>query len=138
MPMDKFNPHGNGYISKYTLVEKAAGIDFDSSKSRLFMIQNAQIRNPVNQLPKAYKVHAPPMQKILAHPNSYHFKRAKFADHNIYVTKYRHDELFSGGKYTNQSRGGEGIKSWVASGDSVVWVQFGLSHVPRIEDFPVM
>ncbi|KIW74137.1 hypothetical protein Z517_12547 [Fonsecaea pedrosoi CBS 271.37] len=144
MPMDDFNPHGNGYISKMSLVEKAGGIDLDSSKSRVFMIQNAQITNTVNKMPIAYKIVAPPMQKILAHPDSYHFKRAEFADHNIYVTKYRQDELFSGGKYTNQSRGGEGIKSWVARGDSVVdedivvWVQFGLNHVPRIEDFPVM
>lgn len=41
-------------------------------------------------------------------------------------------------------RGGDGIKSWVSRGDSVldedivVWIQFGLNHVPRIEDFPVM
>jgi primary-amine oxidase len=41
-------------------------------------------------------------------------------------------------------RGGDGIKSWAARDDNVVdddivvWVQFGMNHVPRIEDFPVM
>jgi primary-amine oxidase len=41
-------------------------------------------------------------------------------------------------------RGGGGIKTWasrkdnVVDDDIVVWVQFGMNHVPRIEDFPVM
>jgi primary-amine oxidase len=41
-------------------------------------------------------------------------------------------------------RGGDGIKTWAARNDNVVdddivvWVQFGMNHVPRIEDFPVM
>lgn len=103
MPMDDFNPHGNGYVSKMTVVDKPGGLDLDTSKSRVYMMQNNQIRNPVNHLPISYKIHAPPMQRILAHPDSYHFKRAEFGNHSIYLTKYNHDELFSGGKYTNQS-----------------------------------
>lgn len=45
---------------------------------------------------------------------------------------------------TKIGKGGDGIKKWVSRGDSVldedivVWIQFGLNHVPRIEDFPVM
>ncbi|KAH6880808.1 copper amine oxidase [Thelonectria olida] len=144
MPLDQFNPFGNGYRTVVTPVEKAAGLDLDSSKARVFMIQNDKIRNSVNNLPVAYKVQVPPMQPLIAHPNSAHFARAEFADHNIYVTKYRGNELFCGGQFTNQSKGGEGIKKWVSRGESVldedivVWVQFGLNHVPRIEDFPVM
>ncbi|KAI5459688.1 copper amine oxidase [Mariannaea sp. PMI_226] len=144
MPVDDFNPFGNGYRTVATPVEKAAGLDLNSSKARVFMIQNNNIKNSINNLPVAYKVQVPPMQPLIAHPSSTHFRRAEFADHNIYVTRYRENELFCGGKFTNQSPGGEGIKKWVSRGDSVldedivVWVQFGLNHVPRIEDFPVM
>lgn len=107
LPMDKdFNPHGNGYISKTHVVERPGGLDLDASKSRVYMMQNDNIRNVVNQKPISYKIQVPPMQGILAHPDSFHFKRAEFADHSIYLTKYGHDELFSGGRYTNQS------KSW--------------------------
>ena len=102
--MDDLNPHGNGYISKVTVVDAPGGLDLDSSKSRVFMIQNNDVRNAVNQLPISYKIQVPPMQKIMAHPDSYHFKRAEFGDHNIYLTKYNHNELFCGGKYTNQSK----------------------------------
>lgn len=81
---------------------------------------------------------------MLADKESFHHKRAEFADHNIYVTSYRDGELYAGGKYTNQSRGGTGVRSFadrqdnVQDDDIVVWVQFGINHVPRIEDFPVM
>jgi primary-amine oxidase len=83
---------------------------------------------------------------LLADPSSYHARRAEFADHAIWLTKYADGELFSGGKFTNQSRGGAGIKSFVAktaednvkNEDIVVWHSFSLTHIPRIEDFPVM
>jgi primary-amine oxidase len=145
MPLDKeWNPHGIGYTVSETVVETASGLDLDPDSNRTFKIQNPNVRNPVNGKPVAYKIHAPPFQKMLAHPTSFHHKRAEFADHNIYVTTHRDRELYSGGWYTNQSRGGTGVRSWadrkdnVKDADIVVWVQFGINHVPRIEDFPVM
>jgi primary-amine oxidase len=68
----------------------------------------------------------------------------RFADHSIYVTRYKDNEYFSGGQYTNQSQGGHGVKTWAARKNNVVeedivlWIQFGLQHIPRVEDFPVM
>jgi primary-amine oxidase len=135
------NPHGTGYVVKETVIEESGGFDLDHD--RMFKIQNAAIRNPVNGKPVAYKIQAPPFQKILADKDSFHYKRMEFADHSIYVTKYREDELFAGGKYTNQSRGGNGVRGWASRKDNVkdtdivVWVQFGINHIPRIEDFPV-
>ncbi|KIV76854.1 hypothetical protein PV11_08709 [Exophiala sideris] len=145
MPLDKeWNPHGIGYTVSETVVETASGLDLNPDANRVFKIQNPNVRNPVNGKPVAYKIHAPPFQKMLADPTSFHHKRAEFADHNIYVTTHRDKELYSGGWYTNQSRGGTGVRSWadrkdnVKDADIVVWVQFGINHVPRIEDFPVM
>ncbi|KAJ9665240.1 hypothetical protein H2201_004714 [Coniosporium apollinis] len=144
MPRSDFNPHGVGYISKETIIEKSGGYDLDFDANRVFKIQNAAVRNPVNNKPVAYKIMAPAFQKMLADRDSFHFKRAEFADHNIYVTKYQDGELYAGGKYTNQSRGGTGVRSWadrkddIVDEDIVVFVQFGINHIPRIEDFPVM
>ena len=144
MPIDDFNPHGVGYFTTETPVETSCGIDADYVTNRVFKIQNVESRNPVNGLPVAYKIHAPPFQKMVAHPTSFHHKRAEFADHDIYVVRHHDDELYAAGKYTNQSRGGEGVRSWAArkenilDEDIVVYIQFGLQHVPRIEDFPVM
>ncbi|KAF2457389.1 copper amine oxidase [Lineolata rhizophorae] len=144
MPRSDFNPHGIGYTTKETVVERAAGLDLDPDANRIFKIQNAGVRNPVNGKPVAYKIHAPPFQKILADKDSFHFRRAEFADHNVYVVPYKPHQLFAAGQYTNQSRGGTGVRAWasgqepVVDTDIVLFVQFGINHVPRIEDFPVM
>jgi len=144
MPRSKFNPHGVGYTVEENLVKHSSGLDIDYDANRTYKIQNVSHRNAINGKPVAYKIHVPPFQKMLADPDSFHHKRAEFADHNIYVTAHRDNELFAGGKYTNQSRGGTGVRAWanrhddIVDKDLVVWVQFGLQHVVRTEDFPVM
>ncbi|KAL8654289.1 MAG: hypothetical protein Q9210_001602 [Variospora velana] len=144
MPRSNFNPHGVGYTVEETLIDRSGGFDINTDHNRTFKIQNSSVRNPVNGKLVAYKIHAPPFQKMLADPDSFHSKRAEFADHNIYATKYRDGELYAGGKYTNQSRGGDGVRSWanrkdgITDTDLVLFVQFGLQHATRIEDFPVM
>ena len=149
IPHSDFNPHGVGYMVRDSVVRTSSGLDADYETNRTFKITNPNSLNPVNGKPVAYKIQSPPFQKMVAHPSSYHHKRAEFADHNIYVTKYRDGELYAGGKYTNQSRGGQGVRAWANRHDNitgedgmgddiVVWVQFGLQHIVRAEDWPVM
>lgn len=144
MARSDFNPFGVGYTIQETVVQQSSGLDTDADTNRTFKIQNASVRNRINGKPVGYKIQAPPFQKMVAHPDSFHYKRAEFADHNIYVTRYRDGELYPGGKYTNQSRGGNGVRAWanrrdnVLDTDLVLFVQFGLQHATRIEDFPVM
>lgn len=144
MPRSDFNPNGTGYTIDETLVPTSAGLDIDYNANRTFKIQNASVRNPINGKPVAYKISAPPFQKIIADSDSFHFKRAEFADHNIYAVRYHDGELYAGGKYTNQSRGGAGVRAWadrkedIVDTDLVLFVQFGLQHSTRIEDFPIM
>lgn len=145
LPQDpKTNPYGQGYISKETVIGESGGYDADYDANRIFKIQNTSVKNPINGLPVAYKIHAPPFQKGMGSPDSFNYKRAEFADRNIYAVGYRDDELYAGGKHTNQSRGGTGVRSWASRKDDildkdlVLFVQFGINHLPRVEDFPVM
>ena len=144
MPREpELNPHGTGYRVEEKVVDESGGFDLDFERNRTFLIQNSAVKNPVNGKPVAYKIQAPPFQTILADKDSFHYKRAEFADHSIYVTKYQDGELYAGGKYTNQSRGGAGVRTWanrkecVRDTDIVVWIQFGINHITRVEDFPV-
>ncbi|EPS45779.1 hypothetical protein H072_166 [Dactylellina haptotyla CBS 200.50] len=146
-PKDPSNPFGTGYYISETSVDTEAGFLEAPQNNRVFKIQNPKNRNPINNKAVGYKIQAPPFQKLLASEGSYHFKRAEFADKAVYVTKYNDWEYFAAGQYTNQSRGGHGVREWckretkldVEQGDDVVvWVQFGINHIPRIEDFPVM
>ncbi|KAB5536213.1 copper amine oxidase [Coniochaeta sp. 2T2.1] len=147
LPRDPvLNPHGVGYTVKRTPITVSGGYDLDNSLGRQFKIINPSVPNPVNGTPVGYKIHVPAYQTILADSDSYHHKRAEFADRSVYVTAHRDGELFAGGEYTNQSRGGTGVRSWAdrkdtlgeKDGDPVLWVQFGINHIPRVEDFPVM
>lgn len=137
------NPHGTGYTVKRSQLPKSGAYDLDVTTNRVFKIINPKVRNEVNGSAVGYKIHVPPMQFLLADQESYHYKRAEFSDHNIYLTKHAEDELFAGGTFTNQSRGGTGVRSWAdrredLNGEPVVWVNFGINHFPRVEDFPVM
>lgn len=138
------NPYGTGYVVRETVVTESCGLQTDTTKNRRFLIQNFTKKNPVNGKPVSYRIVAPPFQRLLADEESWHYNRAEFADKSVYVTKYCEGELYAAGKFTNQSRGGDGVRTYAARKDSVkdtdivVWVQFGLNHIPRIEDFPVM
>lgn len=95
--------------------------------------------------PVAYKLVPHPSQMRLAQPDAPITARAPFTQHHIWVTKYKDGELFPGGFYTNQSNGrAGGVGDWVARKDNVentdlvLWHTFALTHVPRVEDFPVM
>ena len=52
--------------------------------------------------------------------------------------------LFRSGDFPNQHPGGDGLPRWTAADRSlvdrevVVWHTFGVTHVPRPEDWPVM
>lgn len=100
MPRSDFNPHGTGYYSKETLVEQSGGYDIDYAANRVFKIQNAGKRNPINGKPVAYKIHAPAFQKMLSDQESFNHKRAEFADKSLYAVKYKDGELYAGGKFS--------------------------------------
>lgn len=138
------NPHGTGYTNQETTVEKSGGYNLNMAKNRVYKIKNLSSINPVNKKAVAYKIMAPDFQKIVAQQESFNYRRTEFSSHNLFVTKYQPNELYAAGMYTSQSRGGVGVRTWAGRADNVkdedivVWVQFGMNHIPRIEDFPVM
>ncbi|RSH94905.1 hypothetical protein EHS25_004711 [Saitozyma podzolica] len=149
MPFDKANPPadnrwGVGYVVEKKPLTVSGFADAAPHKNRVFKITNPSKLNPVSGRPVSYKLVPTPSQLLLAHPDSVAFARTEFGDHHIYVTQHRDGELYAGGRYTNQSYGkAEGIRSWIAQEDNienddiVVWHTFGLTHNPRVEDFPV-
>ena len=67
-----------------------------------------------------------------------------FANYHLWVTPHSDTERYPSGEYTVQGTGTNGLPDWTAGdrnikGDDVVlWHAFGVTHVPRPEDFPVM
>ena len=82
---------------------------------------------------------------LLADPESWHGKRAKYAFHPFWVTTHRDEELYAAGDYTYQSIPGKSdLGAWAdrsdptEDSDIVVWHSISLTHNPRPEDYPVM
>ncbi|KAF4965928.1 hypothetical protein FSARC_6315 [Fusarium sarcochroum] len=157
----KTNPMGNLYEIERKPVTKASWTDAEPRLNRLIKLEHATKRNAISGRPVGYKLVPPATQMLLADEKSLAIARAPFAQHHVWVTGYRDGELWAAGEFTNQSKAEVGgVADMVKRGDwftdddrandevedrnkgkrssPVVWVSFGLTHNPRVEDWPVM
>ncbi|GFF64641.1 copper amine oxidase [Aspergillus lentulus] len=146
------NPYGNGFHAKKTPLRTAMQgmADYCHETSRGWDITNPSRLNPSTRKPIAYKILNNNCPALLAKPGSTVHKRAGFARHALWVLPYRDHEIFPAGQYVCQSTGEEDhphnatIVDWAARNESiedtdiVCYIQFGLTHFPRTEDFPIM
>jgi primary-amine oxidase len=139
------NPAGNLYEVRKTPIKQSSWWDASPQLNRIVKMVNPNKTNPISGNPVGYKFTPLPTQLLLADPESIQARRAQFAQHHLWVTKYRDGELYAGGRYTLQSQSEiDGVSDAVKRGDLVenedvvVWSVFGITHNPRIEDWPVM
>ncbi|CAM6033317.1 unnamed protein product [Sphagnum compactum] len=140
------NPHNNAFYAEETLLrsELEAQRDCNSLTARHWLVRNTRTFNRTGQL-TGYKLMPGSNCLPLAGPDAKFLRRAAFLNHNLWVTQYNRDECFPGGEFPNQNpRVGEGLPTWVQQDrkleetDIVLWYVFGVTHVPRLEDWPVM
>ena len=144
-PISADNPQGTAFRSVATPFrnESDAQSQVDPSRSRHWKVANPEVENRLG-LPVAYKLLPQGTPTMLAHEDSVHAQRARFAKHNLWVTAYDPDEMSAAGDFTNLHPGLGGLPEYAAQNrplentDVVVWHSFGLTHVPRPEDWPVM
>ena len=140
------NPWGNAFRANATLLERESDAKrtVHPSSSRSWKVTNPDVTNRLGQ-PVGYKL-LPMMSTptLLARPDSPIGRRAGFAHHNLWVTPFAADERRAAGEYPNQHAGGDGLPAWTAADrdlvdtDVVLWYTFGVTHIPRPEDWPVM
>lgn len=139
------NPFCNAmtHVARRLESEQAAKRRIDPARSRTWKIANPHSRNRLGE-PVAYKLVPGSTPTLLARPGSSIARRAGFATENLWVTPYASDERRAAGDYPNQHIGDDGLPRWTAAdrslvgADIVVWHAFGVTHVPRPEDWPVM
>lgn len=142
----KDNVHNNAFYAEEKLLrsELQAMRDCNPLTARHWIVRNTRTVNRTGQL-TGYKLVPGSNCLPLAGPEAKFLRRAAFLKHNLWVTPYAHNEMFPGGEFPNQNpRVGEGLASWVKQNrsleeaDIVLWYVFGLTHIPRLEDWPVM
>jgi primary-amine oxidase len=145
LPPGEDNPWSNGFVPVARRLESEleARRNVDPSSGRFWKFVNPEVRNRLGD-PVAYKLLPASSPTMLADPESSVGRRAGFARHNLWVTPFAADERRGAGDYPNQHTGGDGLPKWTAADrsltgtDIVAWHTFGVTHIPRPEDWPVM
>ena len=145
LPPGPDNPWANAFESHATLLatERQAQRLVDPARSRCWKVVAGTSRNRLGE-PTAYKLVPGATPTLLADPDSSVGRRARFATRNLWVTPYAPGERRAAGDYPNQHPGGDGLARWteadrpIVDEDVVLWHTFGVTHVPRPEEWPVM
>ncbi len=139
------DPYGLGLALSSTPLrtETEGKQDYDWSTQRGWKIVNDNIRNGLGT-PVGYKLVPSGMFPPLLDQSSPAFRRAEVIGHTLWVTPYHPDERWPCGDFPTQSEQDAGLPVWTAQDrsientDVVLWYVFGLHHIPRPEDWPVM
>ncbi|KAF7009636.1 hypothetical protein CFC21_024148 [Triticum aestivum] len=140
------NVHNNAFYAEEKILksELQAMRDCDPSSARHWIVRNTRAVNRTGQ-PTGFRLVPGSNCLPFALPEAKFLRRAGFLKHNLWVTPYKSDEKFPGGEFPNQNpRLHEGLATWVKKDrpleetDIVLWYVFGLTHIPRLEDWPVM
>ncbi|WP_314145962.1 primary-amine oxidase [uncultured Leifsonia sp.] len=145
LPMGPLNRRGNAFTwSDSQLKDEASAKRLaDGLRARVWDVRSAHRKNHVGR-PTGYCLIPEGKAPLLAQPGSTVAARANFATRHLWATRYAEDEIFPAGTYPSQSSGFQGLPAWTAANrsidgeDIVLWHQFGPTHFPRTEDWPVM
>ncbi len=143
--IDENNAFENAFFAKSTPLEteQSALGNMNLETARYWKIVNETSKNYLGE-PVGYKFIPGDNCMPFASKKSSWRKRAGFVDHHVWVTPYEERELYAAGDYPNQHIGGDGLIKWVEKDrevrnkDVVFWYTMGHTHIPRIEDYPVM
>jgi primary-amine oxidase len=143
-PPGEGNELGNVMVLSRTLLEREsqAQRDVDANRARTWSVVNNARTNGVGR-PVGYRLMPGIAPTLLAHEGSAIAQRAAFARHNLWVTPYAAEERRAAGHPVCHP-GGAGLPEFGAGDrdlvdtDVVLWYSFGVNHVPRPEDWPVM
>ncbi|MFD1213169.1 primary-amine oxidase [Arthrobacter sp. GCM10027362] len=145
VPVSGENPRGNAFTRKRTVLRtESEGVrEADMAAGRTWHISNPQSLNRLGE-PVGYKLYPQGQPMLLADPGSSVAKRAAFATKDLWVTRFAEEERYPTGDFVNQHAGGAGLPAYIQQDrsidgeDIVVWHTFGLTHYPRVEDWPIM
>jgi primary-amine oxidase len=139
------DPYGLGLVVRERALrtEAEGKQDYDWGVQRAWKVVNGQVLNGLGT-PVGYKLVPTGAFPPLLDPSSQAFKRAEVIGHTLWVTPYHPDERWPCGDFPNMSSRDTGLPAWtvadrpIENTDVVLWYVFGIHHITRPEDWPVM
>jgi len=145
LPVSDANPHGLALeiIETPLRTESDGRQTYDWDTQRSWNVASTGSVNGLGTRP-AYKLVPAGSFPSLIDESSPAFQRAEVIGHTLWVTPYAPEERWPCGEFPNLSRVDLGLPAWTARDrsiedtDVVLWHVFGLHHITRPEDWPVM
>jgi primary-amine oxidase len=145
LPTGPENPYGLAMVQRNTpLRTEAEGKqDYSWPTQRYWKIENPNSRNALGT-PVSYKLVPTGAIPTLMDPAAPVLQVANVIGHTLWVTAYDEDERWPCGEFVNQGTVDHGLPAWTAANrsientDVVLWYVFGIHHITRVEDWPVM
>ncbi len=137
------NPLRNVFHMHHTPLSTEQARDVNASATRFWMVESTTKTNAFGE-PTAYMIKPGDTTVPYSAPNYLPLERAAFAQHPLWATRYKPDELYAAGNYPNHGSAGAGLQAYTSSpenisnGDLVAWFTTGVTHHPTIEHYPVL
>src|SRR6478672_3540095 len=144
-PMGPDNPYGLSVVLRNVPLrtESEGKQDVNFATQRSWKVVNTNVVNGLGTNP-SYKLVPSGAIPMMFDPASPVFQRASVIGHTLWVTPNSPDERWPAGEFVNQSSKDTGLAEWtkadrnIENTDVVLWYVFGIHHVTRPEDWPVM
>ncbi|KAE9281571.1 Histamine oxidase [Phytophthora fragariae] len=145
LPISPENPVGNAFKRVVTCLEREgdAQRETDNKLGRAWLIASSEKVNCLGR-PTGYVLFPEGAPLLLAEDDSSINKRVQYATKHLRVTQYARDDMWAAGYTPNRHPGHAGLPAYAKANrlvdgeDIVVWYTFGLTHFPRVEDWPAM
>ncbi len=144
-PVSEDNPYGLALVTQSTPItsEAESARDFDWSTQRAWKVVNPAKTNR-HGTNVAYKLVPGACFPPMMDPTTPQYLRAPVIGHTLWVTRNSAEERWPAGAYPVQSEVDTGITEWVKDDapledtDIVLWYVFGIHHITRMEEWPIM
>ena len=144
-PIGPENPHGLSVVVRNVpLLTEEDGIqDVHFETPRAWKVGNTNTVNGLGTHP-SYKLVPSGAIPPMFDPAAPVIQRASVIGHTLWVTPNHPEERWPAGEFVNQSAVDTGLAEWtkanrsIENTDVVLWYVFGIHHITRPEDWPVM
>ncbi|TFD26141.1 primary-amine oxidase [Cryobacterium cryoconiti] len=142
-PISAANPLGLAITQQNTPIETEGFDDFNWDTQRAWKVVNENSFNGLGT-PVSYKLVPGGAIPSFFDPAAPALQRAQVIGHTVWVTPTDEAERWPCGEFVNQSAVDHGLPEWikarrpVRNADLVLWYVFGIHHITRPEEWPIM
>ena len=142
-PISAANPLGLAITQKNTPIETEGFDDYNWDTQRAWKVVNENSLNGLGT-PVSYKLVPGGAIPSFFDQTAPALQRAQVIGHTVWVTPNDESERWPCGEFVNQSKLDHGLPEWIQAGrpvrntDVVLWYVFGIHHITRPEEWPIM